>query len=68
MKITFLDSDPNTYNKSPKDPSGKINVGLQNLLKKILKGDGGVGTFDVGGGALPSFLIQIFQFFGCAPN
>ena len=37
MKITFLDSDPNTYNKSPKDPSGKINVGLQNLLKKILK-------------------------------
>ncbi len=37
MKITFLDSDPNTYNKSPKDPSGKINVGLQNLSKKILK-------------------------------
>jgi len=37
LKITFLDSDPNTYNKSPKDPSGKINVGLQNLSKKILK-------------------------------
>ena len=27
------------------------------------KGDGGVGTFDVGGGALPPFLVQIFQFF-----
>ena len=34
----------------------------------IVKGDGGVGTFDVGGGALPSFLVQIFQFFGCTPN
>ena len=33
-----------------------------------VKGDGGDGTFDVGGGALPSFLIQIFQFFGCSPN
>jgi len=36
---------------------------------KCVKGDGGVGTFDVGGGgALPSFLVQIFQFFGCTPN
>ena len=30
---------------------------------QIFKGDGGVGTFDVGGGGLPSFLVQIFQFF-----
>ena len=33
-----------------------------------VKGDGGDGTFDVGGGGLPSFLVQIFQFFGCTPN
>jgi len=35
------------------------------------KGDGGVGMFDVGGeggGYLLSFLVQIFQFFGCRPN
>ena len=34
----------------------------------FIKGDSGVGTFDVGGGALPSFLVQIFQLFGCTPN
>ena len=33
----------------------------------MCKGDGGVGTFDVGGEGLPSFLVQIFQFFGCTP-
>ena len=33
------------------------------------KENGGVGMFDVGGGvALPLFLVQIFQFFGCSPN
>ena len=35
--------------------------------KTFSKGDGGVGTFDVGGG-LPSFLVQIFQSFGCTPK
>ena len=41
-----------------------------NLIESsvLVKGDGGVGTFDVGGGGLPSFLVQIFQFFGCTPN
>ena len=33
-----------------------------NFVLKFSKGDGGVGTFDVRGGALPSFLVQIFQF------
>ena len=42
--------------------------GIFFFREKSLKGDGGVGTFDVGGGALPSFLVQIFQFFGCTPN
>ena len=32
-------------------------------MQYSVKGDGGDGTFDVrGGGALPSFLVQIFQF------
>ena len=36
----------------------------KNLLKK---GDGGVGTFDVGGG--PAFIIGLnLPFFGCTPN
>ena len=40
---------------------------ISGLVINKTKGDGGVGTFDVGGG-LPSFLVQIFQFFGCTPN
>jgi len=41
---------------------------LQLFYNEIFdKGDGGDGTFDVGGGG-GSFLVQIFQFFGCTPN
>jgi len=33
-----------------------------------MKSDSGDGMFDVRGGALPKFLVQIFQFFGCMPD
>ena len=46
----------------------KIDKDKINKKLSILKGDGGDVLFDEGGGGRPSFLVQIFQFFGCTPN
>jgi len=43
-----------------------FNMGKKNIFKFAIYG--GVDTFDLRGGGLPSFLVQIFQFFGCMPN